>query len=291
MTKVTGQYPKHSATGSTVLTDEELKQKIAQEYQTEALVQKNKFPTEIIELPTKGYFYPEGHPLSSGTVEMRYMTARDEDILSTKTLIENGTVFDKLCQNLLVTKFNYDDLLIADKNALFMAARILAYGNTYRITVNDPFDEDNVQTVDVNISEIAVKPFDFDKYERGQTEVVFQTPKADRLVTFKFLTHGTEVAIKKYLAKYNDKSGIDRESSTRLKHLITSVDGNRDTKYIHDFVDNELFSLDSMALKKAIVDATPQLDMTFTFESSTTGRTTVMEVPIGLDFFWPNARI
>jgi hypothetical protein len=288
---VTDKYPTKSTKASVdALSDDELKLKLQQEYTTATLT-KNNFPTEIVELPSKGYFYPEGHPLSDGKVEMRYMTARDEDILSTKSLIENGTVFDRLCQSLLVTKFNYDDLLIADKNALFLAARILAYGNTYTRQIEDPFDSENIQTVDLNLSSLDAKDFDFAKYTKGVTELEYTLPRSGRTVTYKFITHGDESKIKKHLQRSNDKSGIDRESSTRLKYLITSVDGDRDTKVIHDFVDNELFSIDSMELKRAIVENTPVIDMSFTFESKTTGNVTVMEVPIGIDFFWPNTKL
>src|SRR5210317_1882951 len=93
-------------------------------------------PTETIELPSKGLLYPEGHPLASGTVEMKYMTAKEEDILTNKNYIKNGTVIDKLLKSLLVTEFNYNDLLVGDKNAIMIAARILSYGKDYPVNFN-----------------------------------------------------------------------------------------------------------------------------------------------------------
>ena len=92
---------------------------------------KFKFPTEHVELPSKGLLYPEGHPLSSGVVEMKYMTAKEEDILTNLNYVKQGIVIDKLLQSLLVTEFNYSDLLIGDKNAIMVAARVLGYGITY----------------------------------------------------------------------------------------------------------------------------------------------------------------
>ena len=87
-----------------------------------------KFPTEIVQLPSKGLLYPDGHPLRSGTVEIKYMTAREEDILSTKSYIEKGLVLDKLLQSLIVTKFDYDTLLVGDRTAIMVAARVFGYG-------------------------------------------------------------------------------------------------------------------------------------------------------------------
>ena len=97
-----------------------------------------KFPTEMVELPSKGYFYTEGHPLSKGKVEVKYMTAREEDILTSQNLIQQGTVIDKLLESLIVDKsIKIDDMLIGDKNAIMVAARILGYGKDYDITYDD----------------------------------------------------------------------------------------------------------------------------------------------------------
>jgi len=89
---------------------------------------KSKFPTEIVELPSKGLVYPQDNPLSSGKIEMKYMTAKEEDILTNQSYIQNGTVLDKLLQSLIVSKIDYKDLIVGDKNALLIAARILGYG-------------------------------------------------------------------------------------------------------------------------------------------------------------------
>ena len=96
----------------------------------------NTFPTEIVDLPSKGYFYPETNPLSSGKVELKYMTAKEEDILTSQNLIKDGTVIDMLLQSLIVNKdIKVEDLLIGDKNAIMLAARILGYGKDYEFTL------------------------------------------------------------------------------------------------------------------------------------------------------------
>ena len=79
---------------------------------------KFKFPTEVIDLPSKGLLYPKENPLSSGKVEMKYMTAREEDILTNQNYIKNGTVIDELLKSLIITKINYNDLVVGDKNAI-----------------------------------------------------------------------------------------------------------------------------------------------------------------------------
>jgi hypothetical protein len=93
--------------------------------------QKQKFPTEMVELPSKGLLYPKDSPLASGKIEMKYMTAREEDILNKSKLYSKGVVIDKLLQSLIVTPINYGDLLVGDKNAILIASRILGYGKDY----------------------------------------------------------------------------------------------------------------------------------------------------------------
>ena len=94
-----------------------------------------KFPTEVVELPSKGYFYPEGHPLASGKVEVKYMTAKEEDILTSQNLIEQGIVIDKLLESLVIDKkININDMLVGDKNAIMVASRVLGYGKDYEFT-------------------------------------------------------------------------------------------------------------------------------------------------------------
>ncbi len=105
------------------------------------------FPTEDIKLPSKGLLYPEESPLSKGVVEMKYMTAKEEDILTNQNFIENGTVIDKLLKSLIVGKIDYSKLLLGDKNALLLAARILGYGPDYTF-------EYRGEKITINLSEV-----------------------------------------------------------------------------------------------------------------------------------------
>ena len=121
--------------GRAPISDDEIKAMYLSQPQATEPSAKLDFPTEIIDLPSRGYFYPEGHPLASGKIELKYMTAREEDILSSASLIKQGVVLDKLLQSLIVTKVKFDEILLMDKNAIFIAARVLAYGNDYGVEV------------------------------------------------------------------------------------------------------------------------------------------------------------
>ena len=117
------------------------------------------FPTEVISLPSEGKVYPEGHPLSKGTITIKYMTAREEDILASQNLIKKGVVMDKLLESLVVDA-PLDDIIIGDKNAIFLAARILGYGANYDVEVTDPFSGER-QKVTIDLSKVQTKDIDF----------------------------------------------------------------------------------------------------------------------------------
>lgn len=238
-----------------------------------------KLPTETIELPSKGLIYPSDNPLSSGTVEIKYMTAKEEDILTNQSYIQNGTVFDKLFKSLIVSDINYNDLLLGDKNAILVAARILGYGAEYKFTHNG--DE---HTVD--LSQIDNKPIDESLFTKGQNRFNFTLPSTQIKIEFKILTHQDEVNIRQEL------KGIQRinkdsnpELTTRLKHTIISVNGSEDKKDIREFIDNYLLARDAKAFRDYIKQIQPDVDLSF-FPPESKNR---INIPIGLNFFWPEA--
>ena len=150
-------------------------------------MEENKFklPTETVELPSKGKLYPEGNALKEGKIEMKYMTAKEEDILTNQNYIKQGTVIDKLLQSLIVTKINYDDLLVGDKNAIMLAARVLSYGASYE------FEYDGVNQV-IDLSKLEIKPHHSDYIKTNANEFGFVLPHTQNTITFKLLTHGDE---------------------------------------------------------------------------------------------------
>ena len=244
---------------------------------------KSKFPTEIVELPSKGLVYPQDNPLSSGKVEMKYMTAKEEDILTNQSYIQNGTVLDKLLQSLIVSKIDYKDLIVGDKNALLIAARVLGYGKDY--TFNYRGEE-----VTVDLSQLDNKPFNEKEFNQGKNEFTFKLPNSGNVITFKLLTHGDESAIEaeiKGLQKINKNSSP--ELSTRLKYMILSINGDYEKKSIREFVDNEFLAMDSREFRKHIKQMQPDVNLTATVE--TNNGVEDVEIPINLNFFWPDASI
>ena len=240
----------------------------------------NKFviPTETVELPSKGLVYPESNPLSSGKVEMKYMTAKEEDILTNQNYISKGTVLDELIKSLIVSDIKYEDMIVGDKNALLVAARILGYGKDYK------FEYDG-EEYNIDLTTIEDKPINESLFTKGVNEFSFTLPSTGTEITFKLLT-GTDE--KKINAELEGLKKINKnnspELSTRLKYMITSVGGNRESKDIRFFVDNQLLARDSRALREYIKEVQPDVDLTFFPD----GSNSKVSIPIGLSFFWPD---
>jgi len=133
-----------------------------------------KFPTEMVDLPSKGLFYPENHPLASGKIEMKYMTAKEEDILTNRAYIEKGIVIDKLLQSLIVTKFDYNDLLLVDKNAIMIAARILGYGKDYEFMYKG-------DKCSIDLSTLEPKNIDESLWKKGKNEFSYTLPSTGHI--------------------------------------------------------------------------------------------------------------
>jgi hypothetical protein len=289
MTKVPNAYNLPDNLNSE-MSDAEIKERLLSDYkQTE--VKKSNFPTEVVPLPSRGLLYPEGHPLADGFIEMKYMTAKEEDILTSQNLIKQGVVLDKLFESLIVTPVNYGDIYSGDKNAIMVAARLLGYGNDYIVELDDPFSPGTKQKVTIDLSQIEHKEVDYSLFENRKNEFDFQLPNSKRVVTFRLMTHYLEKEIQAELKANNKtiiKTGIDKELTTRLKHIIIGVDGETGRSAINNFVDNELFAVDSRALRTYMKEISPDLDMTFTFISDATGEVKELDIPMDVSFFWPN---
>lgn len=241
-----------------------------------------KIPTEVVELPSKGKLYPEGSPLRSGTVEMKYMTAKEEDILTNQNFIKSGIVIDKLLQSLIVSKINYDDLLIGDKNAIMVAARILSYGASYEFEYGGA-----KQNIDLSI--IDSKPLHPDFEQAISNEFAYTLPHSQNVVTFKLLTHGDEKTMDqeiKGLQKINKES--TSEVTVRLSHIITSINGSSEKKDIREFVNNYFLAKDAREFRKHYSEVSPDLNLSVTLIDSN-GVEEDVDLPIGINFFWPDA--
>jgi hypothetical protein len=243
-----------------------------------------KIPTETVTLPSKGLLYPKESPLAKGEIEMKYMTAKEEDILTNANYLKNGTVIDKLLQALIVTPIDYSDLLIGDKNAILVAARILGYGKDYSVTYN------GTETI-VDLTQLSEKTVDESLFKAGVNEFTFTLPKSENTVTFKLLTHGDEQKIDaeiKGLQKVNPN--VSTDLTTRMKYIITSINGDRDQKNIRDFIDTYLLAPDARALRQYYNQISPDIDMKY-IPSNENYVGEGIDIPIGLNFFWPDAGI
>jgi hypothetical protein len=247
-----------------------------------------KIPTETVTLPSKGLIYPETSLLSKGEIEMRYMSARDEDIITNINFIKQGTAIDKLLKSLIVSPIDIDELVTGDKNAIIFAARILGYGKDYPIRFrNESTGKEEDYTVD--LTTLKEKNLDESLFEKGKNEFKFTLPRTGNVVTFKLLTGKDEKAIDAEISgllKLDPNGSF--ESTTRLKHMITSINGKADQASIRDFVDNLLLAPDSRALKKYYNEVSPDIDTVITIEKDGYVQEGVA-FSIGINFFWPDA--
>jgi hypothetical protein len=238
-----------------------------------------KFPTEVVELPSKGLVYPTDHILRSGKVEMKYMTAKEEDILSNQNFITKGIVLDKLLESLTLGKFDIKDLITGDKNAILVASRVLGYGKDYSFTYNG-------KEYSVDLSILENKPFN-ESLVSSKGTFKFTLPNSGTMLEFKLLTEVDEEKIKQEvegLKKLNKNSST--EITTRLKYQIISVDGNEDKTSIKEFIDQYLLASDSRALRSYIKLVSP--DVNLSTKVNIDGVEEDIEVPITLNFFWPD---
>lgn len=249
------------------------------------------YPTEQISLPSKGLLYAVDSPLAKGVIELAYMSARSEDILTSQNLIKQGVVIDRLLQQLIVTPINYEDLLVGDKNAIMLASRVLGYGKSYEITIDCPECKAKNE-INVDLTTLEDKKINMDTWKQGSNEFTFILPTSKIEVTYKVLTHKDEKNIEaelKGLKKVSLKSGVDSEITTRLKNTLVAIDGDRNPKTIREFVDNML-AMDSRELREVIRENTPDIDMDILFTCNQCAHEELMTMPMEVGFFWPQKR-
>jgi hypothetical protein len=246
--------------------------------------EKQKFPTEVIDLPSEGKLYPKDSPLSEGKIEIKYMTAKEEDILTSANLIKKGLAIDTLLKALIIDKkIDLDDMILGDKNAVMVAARILAYGPEYTCKVANP-NTDEVMSHTFNLAECP-----FTKLSNDITENKFEVelPISKKKVTYKILTGKDEKNIDKELASQKKiGSLVSPELTTRLRHVITSVDGDENQSTINNFVQNML-ARDSLFFRTTIQEI--QCDIELKQEIEFGGDVVEVEIPLTTEFFWPKA--
>jgi hypothetical protein len=253
------------------LSDSQLADIAKQKYETEQI---NRVPGVVVDLPSRGLVYPKSSVLREGTVDMRYMTAYDEDILTNKNYIQRGIIFDKLIQSVVTTRgFNVAELIDADKEWIIFMIRITSYESEYPVTVTAPTGE-AINAV-VNLSKLKFKPFELTSDDQGLFD--FQTPSGDT-IKFKFLPS----SVTKELPAEHAISYI-------LSNSIVQVNEITDKQQINDWIRYKFLRKDSSAFRKYMQENVPQIDMTYKFEYTTEEgkqESFLGGFPIGSDFFW-----
>ena len=251
-------------------------------------------PTEFVELPSRGKFYPSDHSLhNKEVIEMRFMTAKDEDILTSPALLRNGLAIDRLIENLIVeTNVNVNDLLLGDKNAVILAARISGYGEQYNVNVTCPNCEASIEH-EFDLSEIPHQngtiPEDDNEnvYLTPEGTFVAKLPKSQFSVEFKLLTGQDEEYLEKVALKTKKLNLPEASATNLLKRLVVSVNDVNVTSEINNFIDN-MPAQDARFLRACVVTVTPNVDMTQEVDCSSCGTLSEMAVPFTSEFFWPN---
>ena len=247
-------------------------------------------PTEFITLPSQGK-YPENHPLhGKDTLEIRYMTAKDEDILTNRSLLKSGLALDRLIQNLIVDKsIDHRSLLAGDRNAIMIHARASAYGSDYKTKVQCPA-----------CGEISKFQFDLSDFETyygdkiEEAEIIDNKdgtfsctlPLSGIITKFKLLTGYDEIAIAQ--ASTKNKKALENDSiTTQMKLCVIDFNGYNDEKTINYCINNML-ATDSKFLRGCLTLVTPDVIMQQDFTCRHCEHQEVVGVPFGTEFFWPD---
>lgn len=247
--------------------------------------------SQPIDLPSQGHFYDPENPLSSGQVEIKYMTAEHEDILTSRNLISKGLVIHKFLEAMIASPdVKYEDLLLGDKSAIILASRILGYGKDYpaRVTCNACGETGDLV---VDLVKIEPKEIDVSDHPKGQNQFSVLLPVSGKTVVFKLLTVKDELEIEKELqAMRKIKKDFSSEVTTRLRKCVLSVNGETEGGKIAHFV-KTMPVRDSKAFRDKIREVTPDVDLTADYTCDNCGHYEKVEVAIDANFFWPDARL
>jgi hypothetical protein len=244
----------------------------------------NKFPSEVIDLPSEGKLYSKEHPCSNGKIEIKYMTAKEEDILSSANLIKKGVVIDRLLDSLILTNgVKVEDLVVGDKNAVMVAARVLAYGPEYPCEITSPKTGETI-THTFNLADCPFK-----KLPEGVTKNSFEVtlPISKKKIKFSILTGKEENLIDKDLKASKKLNSVSPELTTRLRYVIKEVDGDSSQSVINNIAINML-ARDSMFLREEMKKVAPDIELEQ--EIDIEGESVKVDIPMTVGFFWPDSQ-
>ena len=246
-------------------------------------------PVESVPLPSHGVVYDtDGQLYGKETIDIRAMTAKDEDILTSKALIKKGTVITQLIKNCLVDKtINVDEMLVGDRNAVMTALRITGYGAEYNVEVDCPACSERSKQ-EFSLTELPIKRLEIDPVAQGANLFEFKLPMTKKKVRFKFLT-GTDEAEITVAMERRKKHGMQADSlvTSRLQHSIVAIDGISDRNKINQFIQN-MPARDSLALRRYIDKSEPGVEMKSWMTCPHCLEHSEVRLPMGASFFWPD---
>jgi hypothetical protein len=247
-------------------------------------------PIESVPLPSNGVVYSPESPLHAReTIDIRAMTAREEDILTSRALIKKGTVITELIRSCLTDKrIQVQDMLAGDRNAVMVALRITGYGAEYNVEADCP-KCNNRSKQEFDLAGMPIKRLQIEPVAKGQNIFEFKLPVTKKTVNFKFLTGRDEEEIST-IQERAKKQGAQADNlvTTRLQYSIVSIDGNTDRGSINGFIRN-LQARESMALRMFIDSNEPGIDMKAELDCPSCNEVSEVRVPLGASFFWPDA--
>jgi hypothetical protein len=249
-------------------------------------------PTEFVDLPSGGLGYPEGHALfGQDTIEIKYMTAKDEDILTSQTLLKKGVAIDRFLENIILDKsITANSLLIGDKNAILVAARSSGYGSQYEGTISCPQCSTKNRLVFDLANPTMIRP-DLD-HKLGVTlndngTYAIKLPFSGFSAQLRLMTGEDENYLAKYVEKIQKTNEPENLMTTQFKRMIVSIEGHSDKNVIEQFVDN-MPTADSRHIRLVNRLITPNIEIKQNLKCINCGHTEEVDVPFGADFFWPN---
>jgi len=246
-------------------------------------------PVEAVPLPSNGRIYPADSPLyNQETLEIRAMTAKEEDILTSRALIKKGTVISHLIKSCLVNKaIDVDLMTVGDRNAIMTALRITGYGSEYSSEVDCPACSERSKQ-DFMLTDLGIKRLETDPVAEGANLFEFMLPLTQKKVHFKFLTGADETQLTVMMER-NKKQGAEADSivTTRLQHQIVAIDSIKDRTKVNMFIRN-MPARDSLALRKHIDKTEPGLDMKTWMDCPHCMESSEVRLPMGASFFWPD---
>ena len=250
-------------------------------------------PTEFVELPSKGIGYPEGHPLKGQeVVEIRFMTAKDEDILTSQTLLKKGLALERFMQNIIIGNIDSKSLLVGDRNAILIAARASGYGNIYEVNTSCPnCGEKQFEQFDISNPKVHESAWSEDGSLVTRTEqgtFIARTPMTNFDIELRLLTGNDEIELATLNNNKRKKKLLETTMTDQFKRMIVSISGHEDRMIINKYVDR-MPAQDARFLRNVYKTISPNVKVCKDFSCNACGHSQELEVPFGADFFWPDA--